>query len=53
LADAAENVIGDDSGRSRAAIIDRGKIPAERLHPKAAYSRSRPKPEAEYLDSAL
>jgi hypothetical protein len=31
------------SGRSRMATINRQKIPAERLHPKAAYSRCRPK----------
>lgn len=40
--DAAEIVERGDSGRLRVAIIDRGKIPAERLHPKAAYSRCRP-----------
>jgi hypothetical protein len=37
FAHAALKVIRGDSGRSRVAIIDRGKIPAERLHPKAAY----------------
>jgi len=37
FAEAAEKVIRGDNGRSRVAIIDRGKIPAERLHPKAAY----------------
>jgi hypothetical protein len=41
FADAVEKVM-DDDGHSRVAIIDRGKIPAERLHPKAAYSRCRP-----------
>jgi hypothetical protein len=35
--DAAEKVTGGGCGRSRVVIIDRGKIPAERLHPKAAY----------------
>lgn len=37
FADAAEKVRDGDSGRSRVAITDLGKVPAERLHPKAAY----------------
>jgi hypothetical protein len=41
FADAAEHV---ESGHSQVAIIDLGKVPAERLHPKAAYSRCRPYP---------
>jgi hypothetical protein len=42
FADAAEKVEGGDSGRSQVVIIDRGKMMAERLHSKAAYSRCRP-----------
>ena len=42
FAHAVEKVGDGDSGRSRVAIIDRGKIPAERLHPKAGYSRCQP-----------
>jgi len=38
----AERVTRSDIGHSRGAIIDRGKIPAERLHPDAACSRCRP-----------
>lgn len=44
FADAAEHVRDSESGHSQVAIIDLGKVPAERLHPKAAYSRCRPKP---------
>ena len=29
-------------GHSQVAITDLGKVPGERLHPKAAYSRCRP-----------
>ena len=42
FADAAEKVGDGDSGHSQVAIIDLGMVPAERLHPKAAYSRCRP-----------
>ena len=42
FADGAEKVRDTDSGHSEVAIIDSGKVPAERLHPKAAYSRCRP-----------
>jgi hypothetical protein len=42
FADDAEKFTRGDSRHSRGAIIDRGKIPAERLHPNAAYSRRRP-----------
>ena len=43
VADAAEKGGDGDSGHSQVAIIDLGMVPAERLHPKAAYSRCRPK----------
>jgi len=36
FADAVEKVRDGDSGRSRLAIIDLSKVPAERLHPKVA-----------------
>jgi len=42
FADAAEKVRDGESGHSQVAITDLGKVPAERLHPKAAYSRTRP-----------
>ena len=42
LADAAEKVRVSESGHSQVAITGLGKVPAERLHPKAAYSRCRP-----------
>jgi hypothetical protein len=45
FAEAAERTTRSDSGRSRVAIIDRGKVPAERLHPTSAYSRCRPQAE--------
>ena len=41
FADAAEKVRDGESGHSQVAITDLGKAPAERLHPKAAYSRCR------------
>ena len=37
-----ENVCAGESGHSQVAITALGKVPAERLHPKAAYSRYRP-----------
>jgi hypothetical protein len=43
--DTAEQPGDCDSGHSRAAIIARQEIAAERLHPKIAYSRCRPKGE--------
>jgi hypothetical protein len=46
FADAAEKVRYGDSGHSQVAITDLGKVPAERLHSKAAYSRCRPTPES-------
>lgn len=42
FADAAEKVRAGESGHSQAAITDVAMVPAERLHPKAAYSRCRP-----------
>ncbi len=42
FADAAEEARNDDSGHSQVAITDLGMVLAERLHPKAAYSRCRP-----------
>jgi len=42
FARAAEKVSDLDSGLSWMASIDRDQIPAERLHPKAAYWRCRP-----------
>ena len=36
-----ENVCAGESGHSQVAITALGKVPAERLHPKAAYSRCR------------
>jgi len=42
LADAAEKVRVGESGHSQVAITDLGMVPAERLHPKCSYSRSRP-----------
>jgi hypothetical protein len=42
FADAAEKVRDGDSGRSRLENTDRNKVPAERLHPKAANWRCRP-----------
>jgi uncharacterized protein (DUF427 family) len=42
FADAAEKVRIGESGHSKVASIDRERIPAERLHPKAADSRCRP-----------
>jgi len=44
FADAAEKGGNGDSGHSQVAIIDLGMVLAERLHPKAAYSRCRPIP---------
>jgi hypothetical protein len=35
------NVCAGESGHSQVAITALGKVPAERLHPKAAYSRCR------------
>ena len=37
FADAAEKVRAGESGHSQVAITDLGKVPSERLHPKAAY----------------
>jgi hypothetical protein len=42
FADAAEQVRDGESGHSQVAVTDLSKVPAERLHPKAAYSRCRP-----------
>ena len=42
FAEAAEKVRNGDCGHSQVAITDLGKVPAERLHPKAADSRCRP-----------
>jgi hypothetical protein len=39
---AAEKVTVGESGHSQVAITDLGKVTAERLHLKAAYSRCRP-----------
>jgi hypothetical protein len=39
FADAAEKARVGESDRSQVAITDPGKVPAERLHPKTAYSR--------------
>jgi hypothetical protein len=39
FADAAEKVRDGQSGNSQEAITDLGKVPAEPLHPKSAYSR--------------
>jgi hypothetical protein len=41
FADTAEQPGDGDSGHSRVATIVRQEIPAERLHPKIAYSRCR------------
>jgi hypothetical protein len=43
FADAREEVKNGGSGHSQVAITDLGKVPAERLHPRAADSRCRPK----------
>jgi hypothetical protein len=43
FAHADEKVSDSDSSRSQVASIDRERVLAERLHPKAAYSRCRPK----------
>jgi hypothetical protein len=43
FAHAAEEAKDGDSIRSRMTTINRQRIPAERLHPKAAYSRCGPK----------
>jgi hypothetical protein len=45
FAEAAEKVRNGDCGHSQVAITDLGKVPAERLHPKAADSRCRPVPD--------
>jgi len=39
FADSAEKVRVGESGHSQVAITGLGKVPAERLHPTAAYSR--------------
>ena len=39
---AVEKVMVGKSGHSQVSITDLGKVPAERLHPKAAYSSCRP-----------
>ena len=44
FADAAEKVRDGDIGHSQVAITDVSIVPAERLHPKAAYLRKRPIP---------
>jgi hypothetical protein len=41
FADAAEKARVGESGHAQMAITGLGKVPGERLHPKAAYSRSR------------
>jgi hypothetical protein len=40
--DAPQSVRDGESGHLQVAIKELGKVPAERLHPKAAYSRCRP-----------
>jgi hypothetical protein len=47
FADDAEKVRDGESGRSRVAITDLGKVPAERQHPKPVYCRCRPQAEAQ------
>ncbi len=42
FAHTAEKVSDGDSSRLQVVSIDRERIPAERLHPKAAYSHCRP-----------
>jgi len=42
FADAAEKGRKRDSGHSQVAITDLGMVPVERLHPRVAYSPSRP-----------
>jgi hypothetical protein len=42
FADAAEKVGVGESGHSQVAITNLCNVPADRLHPKAAYSRCRP-----------
>jgi hypothetical protein len=42
FADSAKKVMGGESGHSQLAIADLGKVPAERLHRKAADSHCRP-----------
>jgi hypothetical protein len=50
FADAAKKVRDGDSRHSRVAITDLGNVQAERLHPKAAYSRCRPQADAHNLN---
>lgn len=50
FADAAEQVGDSESGHSQVAIIDLGKVPTARRHPKAAYSRCRPFSDARIAD---
>ena len=52
FADAAEKVRNGDSGHSQVAITDLGMVPAERLHPTAAYSRGRPGPVSRSVSHA-
>ena len=42
FANAAEKFREGENGHSQVAITEVGKEPAERLHPKSAYSRCRP-----------
>ena len=46
----AEQAGDDDSSHSRVATIARQEIPAERLHPKTAHSRCRPRRDIRCLD---
>ena len=48
FADAAEQVRDGESGHSQVAVTDLSEVPAERLHPKAAYSRCRPKAAVDF-----
>lgn len=50
--DAPQSVRDGESGHLQVAIKELGKVPAERLHPKAAYSRCRPIPDARSLAQA-
>ena len=50
FADAAEKARVGESGHLQVAITDPGKVPAERLHPKAAYSRCRPLGDIDFAE---
>ena len=47
FAEALEQISVGDSSRSQVTSIDRERVPAERRHPKAAYSRCRSTPAIE------